>query len=216
MSHDAPPQVVLASASTGRLDVLRAAGIDPQVLVADIDEDAVRAAHVDAAPAEVVAALARAKAEAVVARYGSTWTDTVIIAADSMLLLDGQLQGKPHSRAVARQRWRGQLGRAGDLLTGHAVVRVRDHVMTARAWGTATATVHMGSPTEDELEAYLDSGEPLGVAGAFTIDRLGGWFIDRIEGDPSCVVGLSLPTTRRLLWDVGITVTDLWRTGAVG
>lgn len=204
--------VVLASASAGRLAVLRAAGIEPTVLPSRVDEDVVRARHAGADPAEVVKALAEAKAVSVAADTSLGWAlaDAVVIGADSMLRTGGELQGKPHTRAEARRRWQSQMGTAGDLLTGHCVVRVVGGDITGQASATAAATVRMGTPTQAELDAYLDSGEPLEVAGGFTIDGLGGWFVDGIDGDPSCVVGLSLPTVRRLLAEVGVTVTDLW------
>lgn len=211
------PTVVLASASAGRLSVLRGAGIDPMVLVSGVDEDALLARHTDAEPEDLVAALAEAKAEAVVRDHGTAGAaaaalaDTVVIGGDSMLLLDGQLQGKPHTRDEALRRWDAQAGHTGTLLSGLAVLRVRDGSVACRAGGTASTLVRFGRPSIDEITAYIDSGEPLGVAGAFTIDGIGGWFVDGIDGDPSCVIGLSLPLLRRLLADVGITVTDLWR-----
>lgn len=211
--HSAPlPTVVLASASSGRLAVLRAAGIDPVVLVSGVDEDAVRAAHSGDDAHEVIAALAAAKADAVAADHAANPVlgDAVVIAGDSMLLLDGELQGKPHTAEETRRRWAHQMGRTGELITGHAVLRVVRGAVTARAVGTSSALVAMGNPTPAELDAYIATGEPLEVAGAFTIDGLGGWFVDSIQGDPSCVVGLSLPLVRRLLAEVGITVTDLW------
>jgi septum formation protein len=206
------PTVVLASASAGRLAVLRAAGIEPIVLVSGIDEDAVRAAHAGDAPGAVITAIAKAKADAVLRDHAQdpALREGVVISGDSMLLVDGELQGKPHSREEMLRRWEQQMGRTGELITGHAVLRVESGRVTARAAGHASTTVTMGRPSRAELEAYADTGEPLEVAGAFTIDGLGGWFIDSIHGDPSCVVGLSLPLIRRLLAEVGLRVTDLW------
>ncbi|MEO7125198.1 MAG: nucleoside triphosphate pyrophosphatase [Nakamurella sp.] len=206
------PTVVLASASTGRLTVLRNAGIDPVVLVSGVDEDAVRSAHAGDEPAVIIEALAAAKAEAVVRSYASNpaLADAVVISGDSMLLIDGDLQGKPHTRDETRRRWAQQTGRAGELITGHTVLRVAAGWIIARSTGHSRTTVTMGSPDEAELAAYIDSGEPLEVAGGFTIDGLGGWFVDSVNGDPSCVVGLALPLVRRLLADVGLRVTDLW------
>jgi len=212
------PTVVLASASTGRLSVLRGAGLDPVVLVSGVDEEALMARHADAEPEDLVAALAGAKAEAVVRDHGSggahdpaSLADAVVIGGDSMLLLDERLQGKPRTRDEALRRWDAQAGRTGTLLSGLAVLRVRAARVVGSAVGTAATTVRFGTPSIEEITAYIDSGEPLGVAGAFTIDGLGGWFVDGIAGDPSCVVGLSLPLLRRLLTDVDVTVTDLWR-----
>jgi septum formation protein len=210
-SGDRPPTVVLASASSGRLAVLRGSGIDPVVMVSGVDEDAVVAALRDATEAEIVASLAVSKANAVLDPAARRFRDAVVIGCDSMLLVDGRLAGKPHSRDAAAARWHAQSGHVGDLLTGHALIRVVDGAAVGRAVGTAVTTVHFAAPTPAELDAYLDSGEPLSVAGAFTVDGLGGWFVDRIEGDPSCVIGLSLPLVRRLLADLGLSPTDLWR-----
>jgi septum formation protein len=206
------PTVVLASASTGRLAVLRHAGIEPAVLVSGVDEEAVRAAHAGDAPGAVITAIAEAKADAVVRDHAAdpALAECVVISGDSMLLIDGELQGKPHTRAEMLRRWARQLGRTGELISGHAVLRVTAGRVTARASGHASTMVTMGRPSRAELEAYADTGEPLEVAGAFTIDGLGGWFVESIDGDPSCVVGLALPLVRRLLAEVGVTVTDLW------
>jgi septum formation protein len=204
-------QVVLASASVGRLSVLRAAGLDPLVEVSDVDEDALLAAMPDADPAAKVTALAAAKARAVVPRMAQRHPDAIVVGGDSMLHIDGELVGKPADAQQARRRWRAMAGRHGELITGHAVLRLRAGGIDRVAEGHAATTVHFGEPTDRELDAYLASGEPLRVAGAFTLDALGGWFVEGIDGDPSTVIGISLPLTRRLLAGVGVTVTDLWR-----
>src|SRR5690606_12709900 len=116
--------------------------------------------------------------------------DAVVIGCDSMLLVDGRLEGKPGTTEVARERWRAMAGRSATLMTGHCVLRVRNDELSAQAADHSSTTVHFGTPTEEDLEAYLDSGEPLEVAGAFTLDGFGGWFIDGIEGDPSSVIGI--------------------------
>lgn len=205
-------RLVLGSASAGRLGVLRHAGVDPLVVVSDVDEDAIIARLSDATPAQVVAALATAKARRVVDLLDrEVAADCVVIGCDSMLEIDGVLSGKPGTVAAARQQWAAAAGRAGHLHTGHQVLRVRDGAVTAEAAGTASTTVHFGSPSGADLEAYLASGEPLYVAGGFTLDGLGGWFIDGIEGDPSNVIGLSLPLLRNLLSDIDMSVAALWR-----
>jgi septum formation protein len=201
-------RVILASASPARLSVLRAAGLDPLVQVSDVDEDALLAAVPDATPAEKVTTLAGAKATTVARRTDEP--DAVIIACDSMLHIDGELVGKPVDTDDARRRWRRMSGGTGELVTGHAVLRVVDNEIDRVAEGHAITTVRFADPTEAELEAYLATAEPLAVAGAFTLDGLGGWFVEGIDGDPSNVIGISLPLTRRLLAGVGVGVTELW------
>lgn len=205
-------RLVLASASPARRTVLRKAGIEPYVHVSGVDEDAIQAAlGPRATPQHVVTELARAKAAAVLpALPADIVADAVVIGCDSMLLIDGELQGKPHHADVARARWRSMAGRSGTLLTGHCVLRVRDGAQVAEAAADSATVVHFGTPSGDDLEAYLDSGEPMQVAGAFTLDGLGGWFIDRIEGDPSSVIGIGLPLVRRLLGEVGVGIAELW------
>ena len=198
---------VLASASPARLAVLRAAGVEPNVVVSGVDEDAVAAALTDPAPAELVTALATAKAEAVAATLDG---DVVVVGCDSMLSIEGEMLGKPGTVEVARKRWAQLAGNTGDLLTGHAVLRLEDGVVTRRTSGSNTTHVRFADPSPEEVEAYLATGEPLNVAGAFTLDGLGGWFVEGIDGDPSSVVGISLPLTRRLLAEVGVTIPDLW------
>ena len=209
-------RVVLGSASTGRLRVLRGAGIDPLVAVSGVDEDAVIARLGSAAaPAVVVSALAEAKAEAV----GKTLApavadDCVVIGCDSMLYVGDTLSGKPGTPEQARAQWNSMAGRSGRLFTGHCVLRMRaGQVQTAAT--AAVTTVHFGVPTESELQAYIASGEPLGVAGGFTVDGLGGWFVDAVDGDPSNVIGLGLAVTRRLLEEVGLSLGELWRSNPV-
>ncbi len=203
-------RLVLASASSGRLGVLRGAGVEPLVIVSSVDEDAIIAAH-PGAPTEVVLALAEAKALDVVARVPSELAvDCVVIGCDSMLLLDGKLCGKPGTPEAAHAQWRATTGRSGTLLTGHCAVRMRLGASNQVSCETGSTTVHFATPSDAELDAYIASGEPLAVAGGFTLDGLGGWFVDRIEGDPSNVIGLSLPTLRRLLTGLGVTVAGLW------
>lgn len=201
-------RVVLASASPARLAILRAAGLDPLVEVSNVDEEALLAAIPDATPAEKVTTLAGAKATTVARRLDLA--DAVVIGCDSMLYVGGELFGRPADAAQARARWRTMAGGTGELVTGHTVLRVVDAEIDRVAEGHAVTVVQFGAPTDAELDAYLGSGEPMQVAGAFTLDALGGWFVEGIDGDPSNVVGLSLPLTRRLLAGVGVQVTDLW------
>lgn len=205
-------RLVLGSASSGRLRVLRSAGIDPLVVVSEVDEDALLARLApDSRPGDVVNALAAAKSDDVVGRLPpEIAADCVVIACDSMLYLDGVLCGKPGSAAAAREQWKAMAGRSGVLYTGHRVTRRQAGAPPRNANGTAATRVFFADPDPDDLTAYLASGEPLGVAGSFTLDGLGGWFIERIEGDPSTVIGLSLPLVRQLLVEVGISIAGLW------
>ncbi len=205
-------RVVLASASPGRRTVLRQAGIDPAIVVSGVDEESVVDAQgPDAAPGDVANALAAAKAEQVLANLDPALTaDCVVIACDSMLFIDGALRGKPDSVAEARRQWDSMCGRSGVLYTGHCVIRLRDGSVTHHEVEFGSTTVRFARPTDEELTAYLASGESLRVAGAFTIDGLGGWFVDGIDGDPSNVIGLSLPTMRELFARVGLSIGELW------
>lgn len=200
------PRVVLASQSPARLMVLRQAGIDPEVHVSHVDEEALEAAMPAASPAELCLALSRAKAEAVAVDYRADAT-AIVIGCDSVLDVDGQAFSKASSEAQVVERWGQMMGRSSVLRTGHWIVLP---ATGAAVGAVADTTVHMGRPTRAELDAYLASGEPMKVAGGFTLDGLGGAFVDRIEGDPSNVMGLSLPLLRRLLQDLGIVWTDLW------
>jgi len=209
--------LVLASASPARLATLRSAGIEPTVVVSDVDEDAVlREAQErlgDLAPADVALLLARAKCEAVAAGQ----PHTVVIGCDSVLELDGAVHGKPVDAAEAVARWRRMSGRCGILHTGHWLRDERDAAAGgsgATLGATASTTVHFATLSGDEIEAYVATGEPLQVAGAFTVDGLGGAFVTRIEGDHHNVVGLSLPLLRELLTQVGVDWFDVVRSTA--
>ncbi|HEY9263980.1 MAG TPA: nucleoside triphosphate pyrophosphatase [Mycobacterium sp.] len=205
-------RVVLGSASSGRLRVLRQAGIDPLVVVSDVDEDALLASLDPGLPPEaVVASLANSKAVSVAAQLPKGVTsDCVVIGCDSMLYRDDKLWGKPGSAEAACQQWLAMAGTTGHLLTGHAMLRISSGVITHADSETASTTVHFGTPTESELTSYIASGEPINVAGAFTLDGLGGWFIERIEGDPSNVIGLSLPLLNQMVRNAGLSITNFW------
>lgn len=206
-------RVVLASASPARLATLRGAGLDPEVIVSGVDEDAIEA-ELGAAgtlhPADLVLALATAKADAVASTLDGP---AIVIGCDSMLDLDGVALGKPAGPEEATEHWRQLAGRSGVLRTGHSVV---DTGNGRRVAAVASTTVHFGTPSSDEVAAYIATGEPLAVAGAFTIDSLGGWFVDSIEGDHGTVIGISLPVLRGLLAEVGVSVVDLWALAATG
>ncbi len=194
---------ILASASPARLKLLQAAGIQPEVVVSGVDED-----DASGSPAEVALLLAQRKAEAVAARVSAPRDGSaLVLGCDSVLDLDGVPLGKPADAEDAVRRWHQMAGRSGVLRTGHWLVDLSGD----RAVGAVAATtVHFARPSDSEIAAYVATGEPQRVAGAFTIDGLGAWFVDSVDGDPGTVVGLSLPLLRGLLGQLGHQVTDLW------
>ena len=196
-------RLVLASASPARLALMRQAGLAPEVVVSQVDESTVRAARVG----ERVALLAAAKAKAVAERE----TDALVVGADSLLEFRGQAMGKPADAHEARDRWQRMAGRSGVLHTGQALFDVQAGQVVSRDVAVVSTVVHFASPTPQEVEAYLATGEPLAVAGAFTLDGLGAPFVRRVDGDPAAVVGLSLATLRTQLAKRSLTITDLWR-----
>jgi septum formation protein len=199
-----PRSLVLASASPARLALLRAAGLAPHVMASGVEEDGVEGLTAE----DAARTLAERKADAVAARLAAT-TDpaTLVLGCDSMLSIDGEVRGKPASADQARDWWRTQRGRSGTLVTGHAVV---DTATGRRACAVARTVVRFGAPSDDELDAYIATGEPLAVAGACTIDGYGAPFVDGIDGDHGTVIGLSMPLLRRLLDELGVAITDLW------
>jgi septum formation protein len=198
-------RVVLASASPARLAVLRGAGLHPEVIVSGVDEDALGADT--ATTAELTELLAAAKA----ATVADSLDAGLVIGCDSMLDLDGRALGKPADAAEAIARWRDMRGRSGTLYTGHCLI---DAGTGKRAAAVAATTIRFGSPTDAEIEAYVATGEPLGMAGAFTIEGLGGWFVDSIDGDHNNVIGISVPLLRSMLLEFGVTIPQLWRAQA--
>ena len=205
-------RVVLGSASAGRLSVLRKAGIDPLVVVSGVDEDAVVAAlPPDAGPAATTTALAVAKARAVVEGVpADVAADCVVIGCDSMLWRDGVLRGKPATDEAARLGWTQMAGTSGELFTGHCVIRVLNGTVLGEFAADSRTTVHFGTPSSADLDAYVRSGEPQAVAGGFTIDGRGGWFVDGVTGDPSAVIGIGLPLMRTLFERAGLSLAELW------
>ena len=196
-------RLVLASASPARLSLLRQAGLAPDVVVSNVDESTVRAPRV----AEQVALLAAAKA----AEVAKQETDALVIGADSLLEFAGKPLGKPADAQDALDRWQRMAGRSGILHTGQALFDVRDGAVASRDIAVASTVVYFADPTPQELHAYVATGEPLAVAGAFTLDGLGAPFVRRVEGDPAAVVGLSLTLLRTQLAKRGLAITDLWR-----
>jgi septum formation protein len=212
-------RLYLASTSPARLALLRSAGIDPVTVSPPVDEDAVAAAEAarlgaPLTPAHVVELLARAKAEAVatsVTAPDGTPFDGLVLGGDSVFVIDGVIYGKPHTAEKALARWQNQRGRTGQLFSGHWLIECVAGVPGRGVGSVAVADVTFADDiTDTELDAYIATGEPLLVAGAFTIDSLGGPFISRIVGDPSTVVGLSLPTLRRLVRQLGHDWPSLW------
>lgn len=192
-------RLVLASASPARLATLRSAGVEPEVVVSGVDESIVEAPS----PGELAQALAELKAEAVA---GTLADDAVVLGCDSLLELDGRPLGKPGSADAAAERWRTMRGRSAVLHTGHALI---DTVSARSARRLISTVVHFADVADDEIDVYASTGEPLAVAGAFTIDGLGGWFVTGVEGDPHNVVGVSLPAVRDMLRELGLALTDI-------
>lgn len=202
---------ILASQSPARLALLRAAGVEPERIVSGVDEATFEAPG----PAELALRLAIAKAQTVAARVGA---GAIVVGCDSLLDFGGRALGKPADVQDARERWRAMRGKDGVLVTGHCVVDTRpgaDPDLWRVAMDVNPTMVRFAEVSDEEIEAYLATQEPLHVAGAFTLDGLGGWFVDSIVGDPSNVIGLSLPMLRRLLSELDVSVTELWKSHPV-
>ncbi len=211
-------RVCLASTSPARLMLLRQAGIEPLTLAPQTDEDAIAASAAAERgsalpPTELVLLLARAKAADVARRLAASDPDFdgLVIGGDSMFELNGRVYGKPYTAPEATRRWHEMRGATGVLHSGHSVFRIEPGAALREATAIAEASVTFADDiSDDEIAAYVASGEPLHVAGAFTVDSLGGAFISRVDGDPSTVVGMSLSTIRRLGGELGVTWTELW------
>jgi septum formation protein len=199
------PTLVLASASPARKALLNSAGIETEIIVSGVDESAVEAGS----PEALCSVLARLKAHSVAdkLKHRAQQDADLVLGCDSVLAFDGEILGKPASAEEAAKRWYAMRGRCGVLHTGHCLV----DLSTGRsAEGVGSTVVHFAAVSDDEIRSYVDSGEPLHVAGAFTIDGRGAPFVERIEGDHGNVVGLSLPLLRRLLHDLDRSIVDLW------
>lgn len=205
-------RLYLASTSPARLATLRAAGVEPIVVPSNVDEDAAVASAGTLTPPETVLLLARLKAEAVaMSEIDGVEVDGFVLGGDSVFELDGRVYGKPLTASVARERWKLQRGRTGILHSGHWLIDRRGRVVHGAAGAVSSARVTFAADVTDaELDSYIATGEPLQVAGAFTIDSLGAPFITSVEGDPHTVVGLSLSTLRGLLRGFGVEWNELW------
>lgn len=209
-------RLYLASTSPARLSTLRAAGIEPAGLISPgVDEDAA-VASLEASlgrpltASETVLHLAQLKAEAAVGQLPDV--DGFILGGDSAFELDGVVYGKPHTAPVARERWQRMVGRSGVLHSGHWLIDHRAGSDRSGLGAVADAAVEFAADiTDAEIDAYIATGEPLSVAGAFTVDSLGQAFVRRIDGNPGTVIGLSVPTLRGLLRDgFGVGLHELW------
>ena len=199
-------RLYLASTSPARLATLRAVGVEPVLIPSNVDEEAAVEAAGPLTPTEMVLLLARLKAEAV----ASPEIDGFILGGDSAFELDGNVYGKPHVAAVAKERWMLQRGREGQLHSGHWLIDQRGGVLRGARGGVASSFVRFADVTEPEIDAYIATGEPLEVAGAFTIDSLGAPFISEVRGDPHAVVGLSVALLRSLLLEFDVSWPTLW------
>ncbi|HWE54545.1 MAG TPA: nucleoside triphosphate pyrophosphatase [Acidimicrobiales bacterium] len=198
-------RLILASASPARRWLLESAGLDPEVMVSHVPEDGVD--HL--APPDAVAALARRKGDAVASRLGGDGpSDAIVVACDSLLEFGGRVWGKAAGPAEVVDRWQRFRGRSGLLHTGHHVI---DAASGHRATATDTATVHFGTPSDDEIDAYAGTEESRQVAGPFTLEGRSAPWIDRIEGNYGTITGISLPLLRQLLGQLGVAIVDLWR-----
>ncbi len=200
-------RLILASASPSRLRLLRAAGIEPQVVVSAVDEEAIEARMPQATPEELALTLAQAKARDVALRYPAD----LVLGADSVLDFEGRSLGKPLTTQVARVRAHELRGRSADLITGHCLIHPAGEEVAA-----ARTTVHFAYFDDAEIDAYVATGEPLNVAGGFTLDGYGSAFVRRVEGDPANVIGLGIPLLRDMVRRAGYSWTGLWQTPSEG
>jgi len=199
-------RLILASASPSRLRLLRAAGIEPEVVVSGVDEDALTAGLPEASPEQVAVHLAQAKARWVARENPGR----LVLGADSVLDVDGRSLGKPVTADVAVRRWHELRGRSADLITGQCLIHPGGEIVAA-----ARTTVHFAEPDDEEIAAYVATGEPLQVAGGFTLDGYGSAFVAGVQGDPANVIGLGIPLLRDMVRQAGLRWMDLWdQTGA--
>lgn len=211
-------RLILASQSPARTKLLTEAGIRHDVLVSDVDEDAVQARYGVTEPHDTALLLARAKAEAVASLPEAE--GALVVGCDSVFEFEGESHGKPYTPEIARRRMLRMSGNKGILHTGHWLVDCRDTEADgdseysvgsgATVGAVSSAEVHFMEMSGEEIDAYIATGEPLHCAGSFTIDGLGGAFIRKVDGDPHAVVGLSISTLRVLLGQAKVGITELW------
>lgn len=231
-SNESTPRLILASKSPSRRKILEQAGITFDVVVSDVNETAVVEQAGELSPAETAQLLARTKAEAVAALPESR--GAVVLGCDSVFELEGQAYGKPYEVETAVARWQQMRGQTGTLHTGHWLVDAASAIGTVKhswlgmgaiasgqlgvpentlnsAGETVSSQVSFGEPTDEQIRAYAESGEPLHCAGAFTLEGRAGAFINEIAGDPNAVIGLSPAAVTRLLAELNIDVIELWK-----
>ena len=194
-------QIILASASPSRLRLLESVGITPSILVSGVDEDA--SEFESLSPAELVIALAILKAHTV---KGKAPVNSLVIGCDSTFEFEGKSLGKPVTKTKAIERCKQLSGKTGYLHTGHCLIDLRQGIELSER---STAKVQFAQMTDAEIIDYVDSDEPLNVAGGFTLDGLSGPFITKIEGDPSGIIGLSLPLLRKMIISLGYSWPEL-------
>ena len=199
-------QLILASQSPARMQILKSAGFDPKSIPSSVDEDSVLHPEKAESPEQYVKTLSLAKANNVSDSLNGG--DYLVIGADSALSFEKQILGKPLEKKIAVDRWKQMRGKTGELFSGQTLIDVN----TGNAKTKFSATkIWFENISDSEIERYVDSGEPLKVAGAFTIDSLGGGFIRRIEGDYHTVVGLSLNLLREMMAELAYQYTDFWK-----
>lgn len=197
------PQFILASASPARLQLLRNVGIEPMVEPSNFDEDSI----IETDPTALVEALALAKADAIALSMTLSPNPTVILGCDSVLSLQGEIHGKPKDAAEAIARWQSMRGQVGELITGHALIDLNaDH----RVLRSRRSQVHFANVSDDEIRAYVATGEPLQCAGCFSLEGRGGALIEKIDGCHSNIIGLSLPLLREMMAELGYCLSDVW------
>lgn len=206
------PAIVLGSASSARAGILTRAGLNFTTVVAEVDETALTVELGEVTPAALAEALAQAKAENVATQVQHRLSDALVIGADSVFDLDGVAYGKPLEPKLAIERWKAQRGKTGTLHTGHSLYEIRDGEILRQASRVDSAQVSFASVTDEDIERYVATGEPLGCAGGFTLEGYGAAMIDSVAGDPNTVLGLSVNVLRQMLTDWEYSLTSFWQT----